>query len=39
LVRMLALFGCLNLSSKIKLNTLYILLKSTGGLDAPVGTT
>ena len=38
-------FGCLTLSSKIKLNTLYILLKSTirldapTGLDAPAGTT
>ena len=26
-------FVCLNLSSKIKLKTLYILLKSTAGLD------
>jgi len=30
-------FGYLNLSSKIKLKTLYISLKSTARLDAPAG--
>ena len=37
LVRMFPPFGYLNLSSKIKLKTLYILWKSTAGLDAPDG--
>ena len=37
LVGMLSPCGCVNLSSKIKLKTLYTSLKSTAGLDAPAG--
>jgi len=37
LVGILSTFGCLNLSSKIKLKTLYIPLKSTAELDALAG--
>ena len=37
LVGILSPFGCHNLSSKIKLKTLYISLKSTARLDAPAG--